>query len=140
MRARVCVVCRSSKADVVFVIDSSGSIGRNNFVKVQNFIKNIVDSFGISNNTVRVGLVQFSSSVVVEFNLLRYSNKNDITAAVQALQYHDGGKKHSTLPQLNSCMSNSKNQHTQLNTSHSALNLRHIRQLLAVMSLSCNFF
>lgn len=89
--ATVATICRSSTADVVFVIDSSGSIGSNYFLKVKSFIRNIVDSFDISNNTVRVGLVQFSSSVVVEFDLLRYSNKNSITAAVQALQYHGGG-------------------------------------------------
>ena len=53
----VCVACRSPKADVVFVIDSSGSIKSSNFLKVKNFVKNVVRSFDISNNTVRVGLV-----------------------------------------------------------------------------------
>ena len=87
------VACSSPKADVVFVIDSSGSIGSNNFRKVKNFVKNVVGSFDISNNTVRVGLVQFSSSSVVEFDLLKYSSANGVTTAVSALQYHGGGSK-----------------------------------------------
>jgi len=90
----VCVACRSPKADVVFVIDSSGSIKSSNFLKVKNFVKNVVRSFDISNNTVRVGLVQFSRYAVLEFDLLRYSNKSDITAAVQALRYHSSGREH----------------------------------------------
>jgi len=87
------VACSSPKADVVFVIDSSGSIGSNNFRKVKNFVKNVVGSFDISNNTVRVGLVQFSDYAVVEFDLLKYSSTNDVTAAVSALQYHGASSK-----------------------------------------------
>jgi len=90
----VCVACSSPKADVVFVIDSSGSIKSYNFVKVKNFVTNVVGSLGISNNTVRVGLVQFSDYAVVEFDLLKYSSTNDVTAAVSALRYYSDGSTH----------------------------------------------
>ena len=87
----VCVVCSSPKADVVFIIDSSGSIRISNFAKVKSFIRNVVSSFELSNSTVRVGLVQFSDLAVVEFDLLTYSNTDDVVSAVDALLYFDSG-------------------------------------------------
>jgi len=84
--------CSSPKADVVFVVDSSGSIGSRNFQKVKSFIVSVVDSFEISNETVRVGLIEFSDSAYIEFDLQQYSNKSDVKAAVAAIPYYGQGK------------------------------------------------
>jgi len=85
--------CTSPTADVVFVVDSSGSIGSSDFREVKSFIGSVVDAFDISGDKVRVALVQFSSNAVVEFNLQRYSNKRSVKAAVAALPYYNGGKQ-----------------------------------------------
>ena len=84
--------CSSPTADVVFIVDGSGSIGSSNFREVKLFIVSVVDSFEISNETVRVGLIEFSSSAAVQFHLQQYSNKEDAKTAVAAIPYHGGGK------------------------------------------------
>ena len=85
--------CTSPTADVVFVVDGSGSIGSSNFREVKSFIGSVVDAFDISSTKVRVALIQFSNNAVVEFNLRRYSNKRSVKAAVAGLPYNGGGKQ-----------------------------------------------
>ena len=92
---RVYVACSSPKADVVFVVDSSASIGIDNFRKVKTFIKGVVRSFNVSHEAVRVGLVQFSDDDVIELDLRSGSNVFDVTQAVSALHYFkDGNTRH----------------------------------------------
>ena len=86
------LACRSPKADVVFIVDGSGSIGSSDFGRVKSFIKSVVDSFDISNKTVRVGFIQFSTSAAVEFNLRRYSTKQAVKNAITDILYSGGGK------------------------------------------------
>ena len=57
--------------DLVFVFDSSASVGDKNFKKGIAFAKTIIDEFGISNSSTgtRVAVVTFSSTAKVIFNL-----------------------------------------------------------------------
>ena len=57
--------------DLVFVFDSSGSVGRENFKKGIAFAKTIIDEFGISKSKTgtRVAIVTYSSTAKVIFNL-----------------------------------------------------------------------
>ena len=84
--------CSSPRADVVFVVDSSGSIKISNFKKVRSFVAKVVDAFDISSDKVRVGLIEFSDDAYVEFDLEEYSNTVDIKAAVAAMPYYNSGK------------------------------------------------
>ena len=83
--------CSSATADVVFVVDSSGSIKISNFKKVRSFVSNVVDAFDIGSDKVRVGLIQFSRQAYLEFDLDEYSNKADVKAAIAAIPYYNGG-------------------------------------------------
>jgi len=87
----LCIACSSPKADVVFVVDSSASIGIDNFRKVKTFIKGVVRSFNVSHKAVRVGLVQFSDDDVIELDLRSGSNVFDVTQAVSALHHFNDG-------------------------------------------------
>ena len=57
--------------DLVFVFDSSASVGDKNFKKGIDFAKTIIDEFGISKSATgtRVAVVTFSSTAKVIFNL-----------------------------------------------------------------------
>ena len=88
-----CPACSSPKADIVFVVDSSGSISSYDFDKVRSFIESVVDSFDISSDTVRVGLIQFSDDDYVEFDLSEYSSKQAVKTAVEAIPYYGSGKQ-----------------------------------------------
>lgn len=57
--------------DLVFVFDSSASVGETNFKKGIAFAKTIIDEFGVSKSKTgtRVAVVRFSSTAEVIFNL-----------------------------------------------------------------------
>lgn len=68
--------------DLVFVVDESGSIGRSNFLRIKNFLSDLVDQLTISSTAFRVGLVKFDKAANTEFQLDRYSQKYDIKVMI----------------------------------------------------------
>uniref|UniRef100_A0A0L8G1R5 VWFA domain-containing protein n=1 Tax=Octopus bimaculoides TaxID=37653 RepID=A0A0L8G1R5_OCTBM len=83
--------CASAQIDLVFVIDSSGSVGSTNFVKTKTFLVNIVDSLDISQDETRVAVIRFSSSPIVMFDLDAHSTKTAVKNAINAISYDGGG-------------------------------------------------
>jgi len=72
---------------VVFALDASGSIGFDNFQRMTQFVGMVVQTLDIdsvpSGSTIsRVGLVAFSDSAVLQFNLNRYTTKAALMQAV----------------------------------------------------------
>ncbi len=53
----------TEKAEIVFLIDSSKSIGKLKFNVLLAFINTLIDNFKIGINNVRVGAITFSSGV-----------------------------------------------------------------------------
>uniref|UniRef100_H3A0C7 VWFA domain-containing protein n=1 Tax=Latimeria chalumnae TaxID=7897 RepID=H3A0C7_LATCH len=83
----------SAIADIVFLVDGSWSIGKENFKQVQEFLYTLVDGFDIGLDKIRIGLVQYSSTPRTEFYLNSYSKKEDILQYVRNLIYKGGGTK-----------------------------------------------
>ena len=50
-------------ADVIFVIDGSGSLGESDFDNIKYFVTDVVSSLDIGPNKTRVGLINFRSAV-----------------------------------------------------------------------------
>ena len=67
-------VCRNA-ADVVFVIDSSGSIENRNFDLIIEFVTLIVDELNIESGAVRVGAMTFSNVVIRRFDLNEFNTR-----------------------------------------------------------------
>lgn len=67
----------------MFIIDSSGSVGQDNFYRVLNFTYQTVDGLDIDSGQFRVGVTTFSDASRLEFNLGDYSKKQDIEQALQ---------------------------------------------------------
>jgi uncharacterized protein YegL len=82
-------VCQTS-VDLVFLLDGSGSIGANNFKKVKEFVKKVVDFFNIGKSGTHIGVVQYSTKAVTEFNLARYFTKSEMKNAVDRIPYQSG--------------------------------------------------
>ena len=55
--------------DIVFVIDASGSIRRERFQIVKDFVKDIVDEMEIGSDKTRVGVVSWSDNAKLEVGL-----------------------------------------------------------------------
>ncbi|XP_026209453.1 matrilin-3 isoform X4 [Anabas testudineus] len=74
--------CRNRPIDLVFIIDSSRSVRPAEFEKAKEFLQDMVDSLEIGSDATRVGLVNYASTVQIEFLLKTYFDK---TALKQAL-------------------------------------------------------
>uniref|UniRef100_G1KAQ5 VWFA domain-containing protein n=1 Tax=Anolis carolinensis TaxID=28377 RepID=G1KAQ5_ANOCA len=76
--------CKEMKADIMFLVDSSGSIGDDNFKKMKTFIKEVVNRSYIGVDQVQVGVVHFSDTSKEVFSLNKNtSKKSDIIQAVE---------------------------------------------------------
>ncbi|XP_026795015.3 collagen alpha-4(VI) chain isoform X2 [Pangasianodon hypophthalmus] len=86
------IVCtQEAKADIVFLVDGSASIGLKNFQQIREFLTSVVKNFDISPNKVRVGMVQFSDTPKTEFFLNTYEEKQEILDYIKRLPYKTGG-------------------------------------------------
>lgn len=81
--------------DVVFVIDSSGSIGEENFEKVKEVIRKLIRHFSVSASNARIGIVQYATSARVVFTLRRSQKSGFYTLEkrVKNLFYTRGATK-----------------------------------------------
>ncbi|KAL0967290.1 hypothetical protein UPYG_G00250360 [Umbra pygmaea] len=87
-------VCKGAKADVVFLIDGSWSIGESSFQKVVQFVFNMIGAFDvIGPSGMQVSFVQYSDQAKTEFRLNSYSDKGTALAALQLIPYRGGNTK-----------------------------------------------
>lgn len=79
--------CRDMKADIMFLVDSSGSIGPENFSKMKTFMKNLVSKSQIGVDRVQIGVVQFSHENKEEFQLNTFMTQSDISSAIDQMTH-----------------------------------------------------
>ncbi|XP_064800884.1 collagen alpha-1(XXVIII) chain-like [Oncorhynchus masou masou] len=85
------VKCKEMPMELVFVIDSSESVGPENFEIIKDFVTALVDRTTVGRNTTRIGLVLYSLDVKLEFNLARYMTKQDVKEAIRKMPYMGEG-------------------------------------------------
>ncbi|CAG5080495.1 Oidioi.mRNA.OKI2018_I69.PAR.g9615.t2.cds [Oikopleura dioica] len=84
--------CRRVKYDVVFNVDSSASVGDQDFEKVRQWIGKLVDTFDIEEDGggTRVGVVIYSDAPRMEISLGNGLSKEDLIKAIHSLMYERG--------------------------------------------------
>uniref|UniRef100_A0A669BLI7 Collagen alpha-1(XXVIII) chain n=1 Tax=Oreochromis niloticus TaxID=8128 RepID=A0A669BLI7_ORENI len=85
------IKCKERPMELVFVIDSSESVGPENFEIIKDFVTRLVDRTTVGRNATRIGLVLYSLDVHLEFNLARYVSKQDIKQAIRKMLYMGEG-------------------------------------------------
>ncbi|XP_061173470.1 collagen alpha-6(VI) chain-like [Saccostrea echinata] len=85
--------CSGKPADVLFLLDSSSSISRDDFKKqlTCSFIKSIVSAFDINPHKTAVGVSTFSDDFQSVFHLNEFTSKESIFKAVDNVPYLRGG-------------------------------------------------
>lgn len=68
-------MCKSRPLDLVFLIDSSRSVRPAEFEKVKVLLSDVVDELEIGADASRVAVVNYASTVKIEFLLNKYFNK-----------------------------------------------------------------
>ncbi|KAM9334648.1 uncharacterized protein col7a1l [Symphorus nematophorus] len=87
-------VCGKSKADVVFLVDESSSIGANNFIKIKDFIFRVATYFPvIGSQATQVTVVHYSDEPRIEFRLNDFKDRNSVLRALRALRYVGGNTR-----------------------------------------------
>uniref|UniRef100_A0A8C4UJT5 von Willebrand factor A domain containing 2 n=1 Tax=Falco tinnunculus TaxID=100819 RepID=A0A8C4UJT5_FALTI len=106
----------SASLDVLFLLDSSYSIGKGSFERSKHFVGKLCDALDIRPDRVHVGVIQFSSIPHLEFPLDLYLTKQEVkenekltfkggsTETGRALKYilHKGfpGGRNSSVPKV----------------------------------------
>uniref|UniRef100_A0A7N6B5X1 Collagen alpha-1(XXVIII) chain n=1 Tax=Anabas testudineus TaxID=64144 RepID=A0A7N6B5X1_ANATE len=85
------IKCKERPMELVFVIDSSESVGPENFEIIKDFVNALVDRVTVGRNATRIGLVLYSLEVKLVFNLARYVTKQDIKQAIRKIPYMGEG-------------------------------------------------
>uniref|UniRef100_A0A3B3D400 VWFA domain-containing protein n=1 Tax=Oryzias melastigma TaxID=30732 RepID=A0A3B3D400_ORYME len=76
--------------DIVFLVDSSGSIGSENFDLIKEFLKSIIKGLDIGPQKIRVGLAQYSRKFHPEFGLKDNEDKESLLNKVNQMYYRKG--------------------------------------------------
>uniref|UniRef100_A0A0B7BD61 VWFA domain-containing protein n=1 Tax=Arion vulgaris TaxID=1028688 RepID=A0A0B7BD61_9EUPU len=74
-------------ADIIYVVDSSESIGGDNYVKALEFLVKLTIAFKSKPNDVRVACLVYSWGVQLVFDLSTFTNTDDIIKALLAAPY-----------------------------------------------------
>ena len=80
----------NSFKDVVFVIDTSGSIGINRFQLIREFTANLTTELICNFPGSAVGVILFARNVRIEFNLQTHTNLSELLTAIAGLPYSGG--------------------------------------------------
>ncbi|XP_069814430.1 collagen alpha-6(VI) chain-like [Dendropsophus ebraccatus] len=83
--------CQNVEADVMFLVDSSGSIGEDNYKKMKVFMKNLVNKTEIGPDKVQFGIVQFSDDSMEVLQLNKNGTKATIWEAIDKMRYMGRG-------------------------------------------------
>ena len=72
----------SGVADVIVMMDASGSIRRHRFEMFKDYIKAIISEFEVRPDRTRIGLLIFNDEVSVKFQMNSYKTKQDVLQAI----------------------------------------------------------
>lgn len=81
------------KADIVFVLDASMSLGSSLLRQHKNFVKNFASKFRVGplNYRYQFSLVTYAYDVIVHFHLDTYQNDTDLATAVEMVSNSEDG-------------------------------------------------
>lgn len=86
--------CQAQSLDLVFLLDASASVGRENFAQMQSFIRKCTLRFDVNPDVTQVGLVVYGSQVQTAFGLDAHPTR----AAVRHPRCRAAGHEPGSLP------------------------------------------
>uniref|UniRef100_A0A3Q3H0E1 Collagen alpha-1(XXVIII) chain n=1 Tax=Labrus bergylta TaxID=56723 RepID=A0A3Q3H0E1_9LABR len=79
--------CRESPLELVFVIDSSESVGPENLELAKDFVNAVIDRMSVSKEATRIGVVLYSYVESVVVSLQQQLSQEEVKAAVRMMPY-----------------------------------------------------
>uniref|UniRef100_A0A3B5AU72 von Willebrand factor A domain containing 2 n=1 Tax=Stegastes partitus TaxID=144197 RepID=A0A3B5AU72_9TELE len=94
LKAKICSVdtqgCLGQAVDLVFALDASGGVGRDNFATLRDFVRSITVQFDINRDVAQVGLVAYGRRATTVFNLDTHETGSAILKAVGEANFLGG--------------------------------------------------
>ena len=87
---QISVCYEKASADIVWILDDSGSVGYTNFRQMLEFVKTFVRSFKIGPLNVQMGAITFSTHAHEYIKLKDKLNEQDLINAINRLPYQSG--------------------------------------------------
>lgn len=82
--------CKNVHYDLAFILDTSSSVGKENFEKIRQWVANLVESFDVAPDKTRVAVVRYSDRPTIEFNLARHRSLEEVKRAAHNIRYMGG--------------------------------------------------
>lgn len=82
--------CQASSLDLVFVLDASASVGPENFIQMQGFVRSCTLQFDVNPDVTQIGLVVYGSQVQTAFRLDTHVTRAAVLRAVSQAPYLGG--------------------------------------------------
>lgn len=76
-------------ADIVFSLDSSGSVGEADWLLVLNFTKSVVKGFTVGGKNVQIGVNYYGNNAALAFNLNDYNTTAEVMDAIDRIPWKD---------------------------------------------------
>lgn len=77
-------------ADILVLLDGSASVKDHDFKQVKDFVKTLVDSYEISENGIRLSVIEYSDEAKLVIPLNRFYNAVQLKNAVDQIQASGG--------------------------------------------------
>ncbi|KAL3980101.1 hypothetical protein ACER0C_016174 [Sarotherodon galilaeus] len=81
----------ANKADIVFIVDESGSIGEENFRLTRNFLRSVISGLETGPSKIRVSIITYNNVPTAHISLNSFRDKADILQFISFLPYRQGG-------------------------------------------------
>uniref|UniRef100_A0A8C3Q4B9 Uncharacterized protein n=1 Tax=Geospiza parvula TaxID=87175 RepID=A0A8C3Q4B9_GEOPR len=78
--------CKNRPLDLLFIVDSSRSVRPEEFEKVKLFLTEMIDTLDVGEKTTRVAVMNYASTVKVEFPLRTHFDKASLKEAVSRIE------------------------------------------------------
>ncbi|XP_053373177.1 collagen alpha-1(XII) chain-like [Mercenaria mercenaria] len=85
--------CLGKAADIVFVLDSTTTLGQAHFKSVKHFALDIVNDFDIADNATRIGVISFSTYPLLRLELGKIDDKLQLLNSINTLIYYTGTRE-----------------------------------------------
>nr|XP_020460941.1 von Willebrand factor A domain-containing protein 2 isoform X2 [Monopterus albus] len=94
LRAKICTVdtqgCLGQAVDLVFALDASSGVGRDNFATIRDFVRSLTVQFDINRDVAQMALVAYGRRPITVFHLDTHETGSAVIKAVADANYIGG--------------------------------------------------
>ena len=76
--------------DLLFVLDTSSNTNGDQWLKLKDYVRQVITSFDVHNLLTRVSVITYGSSTRLDVKLNEYNTEEELLKAIDFITYHGG--------------------------------------------------